>query len=179
MVFVIFSIVVAIYYYMSVHVGFWGGGFNVDFTKTQGEFVKALGFLFNGISAVTVFLSFNNYERNNHYYKLLSIAMIITVILFTVFMHNRRLAIYFVVICMLLIQIVSETKFIKTAIIMVLPIIFIYFATTAVRLALPSRYDAAGASFIDKLSFSKELLVTDVAQRNVIEDAASWTWATV
>jgi hypothetical protein len=169
MLYAMFFVVVGIYYYMSVHIGFYAGGFRAEFRQTQGEFIKILGFLFNGFAAVALLLAFINYEKGAFYHKLLSIAIITTVVLFSVFMHNRRNAIYFVVICLSLVQMIRKIKFIKAAIILVLPIILIYVVTTVLRVGLPSDYDTAGVSFMDKLVSSKEVLATGIASKKLFE----------
>jgi hypothetical protein len=163
-----FAIVVVIYYYMSEHVGFYGGGFKGAFVTEQGELVKAMGFLFKGIAAVTILLAFNNIGKNGFYNKFISIFVIISVIMIAVLMHNRRMAIIFVIICLSCIQMTRKTQFIKNVILFSGSIMLIYIITTAIRTTLPSHFDSAGASFTDKLAFSKEAL-TDNATKKLFE----------
>jgi hypothetical protein len=169
MIFVVFLIVVSIYYYMSMYVGFYAAGFKRTFVEEQGEFVKALGFLFNGFASVAILLAFNNYGKKGLAHKLFGIIVIITIIVFVIFMHNRRMAICFGIICLCLIQMIRKIKFIKAAIFLAIPIMLIYVITTSIRVAMPSKYDEAGVSFMDKLASSREVLSKGMSSQNLVE----------
>ena len=176
MIFVVFLIVVSIYYYMSTYVGFYGAGFKRTFVEEQGEFVKALGFLFNGFASMAILLAFNYYEKKGLAHKLFGIIVIITIVVFVIFMHNRRMAIFFGIICLSLIQMIRKIKFIKAAIFLAIPLILIYVITTGIRVAMPPKYDKAGVSFMDKLAISKEALSKGMSSQNMVERSFKSTW---
>lgn len=168
LMFITFAIVIAIYYYMSRYVGFYGGGFKNAYFETEGEFVKLCGFLFHGFAAVTILLAFNNYGKRGLFYRLCSSIAVVSVILFVTFMHNRRMAIIFVILCISLMQMMWKLKFLKTFILSVVPIIAIYAITTGIRTTMPSEYDRPGAAFTEKLALSKEVLAS-AGTKNKIE----------
>jgi hypothetical protein len=168
LIFVTFAIVIAIYYYMSQNVGFSEAGFKGDIGEEHGEFIKACGFLFNGFAGVTIFLAFIYFKKNGNYGKIFSIFIIIVIILFSIFMHNRRMAIVFVIICLSLVQMIRKIKFTQTIIMLAGPILLIYGVTTVIRTAFPSHFDSAGVSFMAKLALSKEVLTGNSA-KNLFE----------
>jgi hypothetical protein len=65
---------------------------------------------------------------------------------------------------------IRKTQFLKTIIFLTGPIIIIYYVTTGIRATLPSGYDLAGVSFMEKLAFSKEAFTSNAA-RNVFEQS--------